>query len=152
MGELERRVVLSVLDRKWGEHLYEMEYLREGITLRGYGQRGPLVEYQREGYDMFGAMMEGIKEESVGSLFNLPVEVQDSPIIEEAAGGALPGGAVPGTPMAGGPVAGRAGGVRGPPGGGRDAPPGPAPQRGPGGRHHPPRSPRQTRRSRPQCH
>jgi preprotein translocase subunit SecA len=83
MRELERRVVLSVLDRKWREHLYEMDYLREGITLRGYGQRDPLVEYQREGYDMFTAMMEGIKEESVGSLFNLQVQTQDSPIVEE---------------------------------------------------------------------
>jgi preprotein translocase subunit SecA len=126
MRELERRVVLSVLDRKWREHLYEMDYLREGITLRGYGQRDPLVEYQREGYDMFGAMMEGIKEESVGSLFNLPVEVQDSPIIEEAAGGALPGDAVPGTPIAGGPVAGRAGSGRAVPGGGGQAASGPA--------------------------
>ena len=84
MRELERRVVLSVLDRKWREHLYEMDYLREGISLRGYGQRDPLVEYQREGYDMFSAMMEGIKEESVGNLFNLQVQRQDSPIVEEA--------------------------------------------------------------------
>jgi preprotein translocase subunit SecA len=83
MRELERRVVLSVLDRKWREHLYEMDYLREGIGLRGYGQRDPLVEYQREGYDMFNAMMDGIKEESVGSLFNLQVQVQENPIIEE---------------------------------------------------------------------
>jgi preprotein translocase subunit SecA len=83
MRELERRVVLSVLDRKWREHLYEMDYLREGIGLRGYGQRDPLVEYQREGYDMFGAMMEGIKEESVGNLFNLQVQVQENPIVEE---------------------------------------------------------------------
>jgi preprotein translocase subunit SecA len=101
MRELERRVVLSVLDRKWREHLYEMDYLREGITLRGYGQRDPLVEYQREGYDMFGAMMEGIKEESVGSLFNLQVQQQDSPIVEEAAPGAVPGGAVPGAVLGG---------------------------------------------------
>jgi preprotein translocase subunit SecA len=93
MRELERRVVLSVLDRKWREHLYEMDYLREGIGLRGYGQRDPLVEYQREGYDMFGAMMDGIKEESVGNLFNLKVEVQENPIVEEANpdGGASPG-------------------------------------------------------------
>ena len=83
MRELERRVVLSVLDRKWREHLYEMDYLREGIGLRGYGQRDPLVEYQREGYDMFGAMMEGIKEESVGNLFNLQVQLQENPIVEE---------------------------------------------------------------------
>jgi preprotein translocase subunit SecA len=61
-----------------------MDYLREGIGLRGYGQRDPLVEYQREGYDMFSAMMDGIKEESVGNLFNLKVEVQENPIVEEA--------------------------------------------------------------------
>ena len=77
MRELERRVVLSVLDRKWREHLYEMDYLREGIYLRAYSQRDPLVEYQREGFDMFAAMMDGIKEESVGFLFNLQVEVED---------------------------------------------------------------------------
>ena len=88
MRELERRVVLSVLDRKWREHLYEMDYLREGIGLRAWAQRDPLVEYQREGYDMFGAMMDGIKEESVGNLFNLQVEVQENPIVEEAADGA----------------------------------------------------------------
>ena len=75
MRELERRVILSVLDRKWREHLYEMDYLREGIYLRAYSQRDPLVEYQREGFDMFAAMMDGIKEESVGFLFNLQVEV-----------------------------------------------------------------------------
>jgi preprotein translocase subunit SecA len=76
MRELERRVLLSVLDRKWREHLYEMDYLREGIGLRAYSQRDPLVEYQREGFDMFAAMMDGIKEESVGFLFNLEVQVE----------------------------------------------------------------------------
>jgi preprotein translocase subunit SecA len=84
MRELERQVILAVLDRKWREHLYEMDYLREGIGLRGYGQRDPLVEYQREGFDMFNAMMEGIKEESVGSMYNLQVQVQENPITEEA--------------------------------------------------------------------
>ncbi len=79
MRELERRVVLSVLDRKWREHLYEMDYLREGIGLRAYSQRDPLVEYQREGFDMFAAMMDGIKEESVGYLFNLEVQVEAEP-------------------------------------------------------------------------
>src|SRR6476620_11980930 len=78
MRELERRVLLSVLDRKWREHLYEMDYLQEGIYLRAYSQRAPLVEYQREGFDMFSAMMEAIKEESVGFLFNLEVEIEDS--------------------------------------------------------------------------
>src|SRR5690606_10109085 len=74
--ELERRVVLSVLDRKWREHLYEMDYLKEGIGLRAMGQRDPLVEYQREGYHLFQAMNEAIKEESVQYLFNLEVRVQ----------------------------------------------------------------------------
>ncbi|GLY76989.1 preprotein translocase subunit SecA [Actinoallomurus iriomotensis] len=77
LRELERRVVLSVLDRKWREHLYEMDYLQEGIGLRAMAQRDPLVEYQREGYDMFTSMLEGIKEESVGYLFNLEVEIAD---------------------------------------------------------------------------
>jgi preprotein translocase subunit SecA len=68
-------VLLSVLDRKWREHLYEMDYLREGIGLRAYSQRDPLVEYQREGFDLFSAMMDSIKEESVGYLFNIEVTV-----------------------------------------------------------------------------
>ncbi len=76
MRELERRVLLSVMDRKWREHLYEMDYLQEGIGLRAMGQRDPLVEYQREGFDLFNAMMEGIKEESVGFLFNVEVQVE----------------------------------------------------------------------------
>ena len=74
--ELERRVVLSVLDRKWREHLYEMDYLKEGIGLRAMAQRDPLVEYQREGYQLFEAMNESIKEEVVGYLFNAEVQVQ----------------------------------------------------------------------------
>jgi preprotein translocase subunit SecA len=84
MRELERRVVLSVLDRKWREHLYEMDYLREGIGLRGYAQRDPLVEYQREGFDMFMAIMDGIKEESVGFLFNLDVQLVDDEEVDDA--------------------------------------------------------------------
>jgi preprotein translocase subunit SecA len=95
MRELERRVVLSVLDRKWREHLNEMDYLREGITLRGYGQRDPLVEYQREGYDMFNSMMDGIKEESALSLFNLQVQQYEDPVVEEAAQGGAVAGVVP---------------------------------------------------------
>ncbi|HCU51795.1 MAG TPA: preprotein translocase subunit SecA, partial [Micromonosporaceae bacterium] len=75
MRELERRVLLSVLDRKWREHLYEMDYLKEGIHLRATAQRDPLIEYQREGFDMFAQMMDGIKEEAVGFLFNADVQV-----------------------------------------------------------------------------
>ncbi len=82
MRELERQVMLSVLDRKWREHLYEMDYLREGIGLRAYSQRDPLVEYQREGFDMFNAMKEGIREETVGFLFNLEVQVEEEPEVE----------------------------------------------------------------------
>src|SRR5690349_8987345 len=83
MRELERRVVLSVLDRKWREHLYEMDYLREGIGLRAYSQRDPLVEYQREGFELFSAMMDGIAEESVGFLFNLEVQIEGEPADDE---------------------------------------------------------------------
>ncbi|MGH3503375.1 MAG: preprotein translocase subunit SecA [Nocardioidaceae bacterium] len=107
MRELERRIILSVLDRKWREHLYEMDYLREGIGLRAYSQRDPLVEYQREGFDLFTAMMESIKEEAVGYLFN--VEVQTQQPDEEAAevqataaamaGGGAPAEAAPGEPV-----------------------------------------------------
>ncbi|HPV79348.1 MAG TPA: preprotein translocase subunit SecA, partial [Dermatophilaceae bacterium] len=79
MREIERRVVMSVLDRKWREHLYEMDYLQEGIGLRAMAQRDPLVEYQREGFQLFEAMMDGIKEESVGFLFNAPVQIEQTP-------------------------------------------------------------------------
>jgi len=79
MRDLERRVLLSVLDRKWREHLYEMDYLKEGIGLRAMAQRDPLVEYQREGYDMFRGMLDGLKEESVGFLFNVTVEAAPAP-------------------------------------------------------------------------
>ncbi|BBY87764.1 Preprotein translocase subunit SecA [Mycolicibacterium tokaiense] len=74
MRQLERNILLSVLDRKWREHLYEMDYLREGIGLRAMAQRDPVVEYQREGYDMFRGMLDALKEESVGFLFNVQVE------------------------------------------------------------------------------
>ena len=75
--ELERQVILNVLDRKWREHLYEMDYLQEGIGLRAMAQRDPLVEYQKEGYDLFVAMMNGIKEETVGYMFHVQPTVGD---------------------------------------------------------------------------
>ncbi|MEN2738018.1 preprotein translocase subunit SecA [Microbacterium sp. X-17] len=74
--ELERRVVLQVLDRRWRDHLYEMDYLKDGIGLRAMAQRDPLIEYQREGFQMFQSMMGSIKEESAGFLYNLEVEVR----------------------------------------------------------------------------
>jgi preprotein translocase subunit SecA len=91
MRELERRVVLSVLGRKWQEHLYEMDYLKEGIGLRAMAQRDPLVEYQREGFVMFQSMMEAIREESIGFLYNLEVEVtpaEDVVVADDTAAGA----------------------------------------------------------------
>ncbi|HQA24484.1 MAG TPA: preprotein translocase subunit SecA, partial [Rhodoglobus sp.] len=75
MRELERRVVLSVIDRRWRDHLYEMDYLKDGIGLRAMAQRDPLVEYQREGFALYQSMMAAIREEAVGFLFNLEVEV-----------------------------------------------------------------------------
>jgi preprotein translocase subunit SecA len=76
MRELERKILLSVLDRKWREHLYEMDYLQEGIGLRAMAQRDPLVEYQREGFDLFTAMMDAVKEELVSFVFNVEVQVE----------------------------------------------------------------------------
>ena len=83
MRELERRVVLSVIDRKWREHLYEMDYLKEGIGLRAMAQRDPLVEYQREGYVMFQQMTGAIREESIMYLFNLEVQIESAPVEED---------------------------------------------------------------------
>ena len=95
--ELERRVVLAVLDRKWREHLYEMDYLQEGIGLRATAGRDPLVEYQREGFDLFAAMMDAIKEESVSNLFHLDVQVeQPAPAVPAQVNGT--------TDQAGGPI------------------------------------------------
>ena len=92
MRQLERRVVLSVLDRKWREHLYEMDYLKEGIGLRAMAQRDPLIEYQREGFMLFQAMTEAIKEESVGFLYNLEVKVQPAAPVVSASGAAAAAG------------------------------------------------------------
>jgi len=85
MREIERQVVLNVVDKKWREHLYEMDYLREGIGLRAMAQRDPLVEYQREGYDLFVAMMDAIKEETVGYVFHAEVHINT---VEEPPAGA----------------------------------------------------------------
>ncbi|NYF11495.1 preprotein translocase subunit SecA [Leifsonia sp. AK011] len=76
--ELERRVVLSVIDRRWRDHLYEMDYLKDGIGLRAMAQRDPLIEYQREGFALYQSMMGQIREEAVGFLFNLDVEVSNA--------------------------------------------------------------------------
>ncbi|MDY0911392.1 preprotein translocase subunit SecA [Rathayibacter festucae] len=97
MRELERRVVLSVIDRRWRDHLYEMDYLKDGIGLRAMAQRDPLVEYQREGFTLFQQMMGQIREETVGFLFNLEVEVTQKQ--GEVAGVAAKGLAEPVAPV-----------------------------------------------------
>lgn len=122
MRSLERRVVLSVLDRKWREHLYEMDYLKEGIGLRVMAQRDPVVEYRNEGHAMFQAMDEAIKEESVRYMFNIQIRKPE----EEAASVTVAGGAAtaaniaaklaggaPTTPAASSYAASAAGGRRG---------------------------------------
>ncbi|HYH29541.1 MAG TPA: SEC-C metal-binding domain-containing protein, partial [Pseudonocardia sp.] len=144
MRELERQVLLTVIDRKWREHLYEMDYLKDGIGLRAMAQRDPLIEYQREGYDMFNAMSEGIKEETVGYLFNATVQAaapaQPAPAAADGASAqpsaAQPAGAQPATPRqqqtAAAPPSAPA-----PQQGAQQAPPArqPEPARAAGGRH-----------------
>ena len=68
--------MLAVIGERWPEHLYEMDYLKEGIGLRAMAQRDPLVEYQREGYDMYQSMLGAIREETVTYLFNLDLSKQ----------------------------------------------------------------------------
>ncbi|MFE5775149.1 preprotein translocase subunit SecA [Brachybacterium sp. NPDC056505] len=103
MDQLQRRVLMSVMDRRWREHLYEMDYLKEGIGLRAMAQRDPLIEYEREGHLMFSDMIAGIKEDAVGYIFNLEVQVQPAPVVPQSvsdlvtkAAGAV--GALAGTP------------------------------------------------------
>ncbi len=74
LRDLERYIMLQVLDGLWKEHLYSMDALKEGIGLRGYGQKNPLVEYKREGYDMFNQMVQRIREDVVGFLFHVEME------------------------------------------------------------------------------
>ncbi|MBX3193930.1 MAG: preprotein translocase subunit SecA [Microbacteriaceae bacterium] len=95
MRELERRVVLSVIDRRWRDHLYEMDYLKDGIGLRAMAQRDPLVEYQREGFSLYQSMMGAIREESVGFLFNLEVEVTQGGAAAQVAARGLEQGSAP---------------------------------------------------------
>lgn len=90
MRTLERRVVISVVDRLWREHLYEMDYLKEGIGLRAMGQRDPLVEYKDEGAQMFQAMVERIREESVQQVFSYAKQFERAlASAEEQAGGSI---------------------------------------------------------------
>ena len=76
MREVERQVMLRIIDQRWREHLYEMDYLQEGINLRAMGQKDPLVEWQREGYNMFGQMMHGIAQDFVRYVMHVQVVQQ----------------------------------------------------------------------------
>src|SRR4029450_10623557 len=73
LREVERQVMLKIIDTKWREHLYEMDYLQEGINLRAMGQKDPLTEWQREGYEMFGMMMKGIAQDLVKYVMHVQV-------------------------------------------------------------------------------
>jgi preprotein translocase subunit SecA len=79
LRDIERRVMLSVIDQHWREHLYEMDYLQEGINLRAMGQQDPLSEWQREGFDMFEAMMGQIEDDFVRYVFHLQVVIDEEP-------------------------------------------------------------------------
>jgi preprotein translocase subunit SecA len=77
MREVERQVMLRIIDQRWREHLYEMDYLQEGINLRAMGQKDPLVEWQREGYSMFSEMMHGISQDFVRYVMHVQVVVNE---------------------------------------------------------------------------
>ena len=105
LREMERIVLLSIIDNAWREHLYEMDYLQEGIGLRAYGQRDPLVEYQREAFQMFQDMKDAIQEEFVRYIYRVQLVRQDEPARprpqrvrmshgDEGTGGATGGAAV----------------------------------------------------------
>ena len=79
LRRLERTVTLSIIDNKWREHLAEMDYLRSGIGLRAMAQKDPLVEYQREGYDMFSLLVDSVKEDTLRYMYHVKVERQQAP-------------------------------------------------------------------------
>ncbi len=78
MREFERVIMLQIIDSQWKDHLLGMDYLKEGIGLRGYGQRDPLVEYKKESFDMFQAMMDRIEEDTIRYLYFLQPAVEES--------------------------------------------------------------------------
>jgi preprotein translocase subunit SecA len=126
MREIERRVILSVVDRKWREHLYEMDALRDGIGLRAVGQRDPLTEYRREAFASFSAMMAGLKEEATTYFFRLPVNRTEDGAAKagskDAATGSAPTAGAAATPPAAGTAAGDGeGGAGGGPAGSQPA-------------------------------
>jgi preprotein translocase subunit SecA len=85
MRYLERYILLQIIDERWREHLHDMDYLREGIHLRGFAQEEPLVAYKNEAFQMFGALIQSIWEEFARYIFNVEVEITP----EEAPGGEM---------------------------------------------------------------
>jgi preprotein translocase subunit SecA len=81
MRQIERQVMLSIIDQRWREHLEEMDYLQEGINLRAMGQKDPLTEWQREGYEMFGQMMVGIAQDFVRYVMHVQVVTEEQPAV-----------------------------------------------------------------------
>jgi len=86
MREIERQVMLQIIDQRWREHLYEMDYLQEGINLRAMGQKDPLVEWQREGFEMFGAMMQAVAQDFVKYVMHAQIALADQPVQEASIG------------------------------------------------------------------
>jgi len=86
MREIERQVMLQIIDQRWREHLYEMDYLQEGINLRAMGQKDPLVEWQREGFEMFGVMMQAVAQDFVKYVMHAQIAVAEQPAQEAAIG------------------------------------------------------------------
>ncbi|MCU1366448.1 MAG: secA, partial [Ilumatobacteraceae bacterium] len=81
MRDVERQVMLRIIDQRWREHLEEMDYLQEGINLRAMGQKDPLTEWQREGFEMFGALMKGVAQDFVRYVMHVQVVRNDEPAV-----------------------------------------------------------------------
>jgi preprotein translocase subunit SecA len=79
MRDVERQVMLRIIDQRWREHLEEMDYLQEGINLRAMGQKDPLTEWQREGYELFGTLMKGIAQDFVRYVMHVQVVRNEAP-------------------------------------------------------------------------
>ncbi|MCY4163946.1 MAG: preprotein translocase subunit SecA [bacterium] len=84
MREVERQIMMRIMDQRWREHLYEMDYLKEGINLRALGQKDPLTEWQREGFEMFGQMMSGVARDFVTYIMHVEVSL-DAPATDQGA-------------------------------------------------------------------
>jgi preprotein translocase subunit SecA len=101
MRALERYLLLNIIDQRWREHLYDMDYLREGIHLRGFAQIDPLVAYKNEAYELFTDLMATIWSDFARMVFNVPVEIEEAGDTE----GVVPEQRnAPGSPTVGGRV------------------------------------------------